>query len=246
MSALSLLLAASLAAGFGSFSGTAQGGHTGSATPYVTSAAWYGDSIIQGAGSGTPPPEKLLALKGAGWVVKNKGISNESAAQIATRVISGAATACLDEPCGVYLLEGGVNTLKVSSLSTPAQLADLALNGDGGSDGTNDIGMLDAVDFLLSTYPNARLVWTGILPFTGCSEVLCPGLTQAHERALAFNAAMLAACATRSRLVCIDAYEAFEDPENTGYLLPAYSYDGIHLQQAGTDALSALASAALP
>jgi lysophospholipase L1-like esterase len=177
-----------------------------------------------------------------GYVVVNLGASGETAHQIAARVLEGAATACVGEPCGTYVLEGGVNTLKSATYAASAAetVAAVALEGDGGSDGADDRGMIDAADFLRATYPTAQVLLVGVLPYAGCDVATCPSLVQPAARASAYNTALLTACASRPWLTCILPYAALEDPSQPDYLLPAYACaDGIHLVNAGSAALAA-------
>src|SRR5512144_1134337 len=90
----------------------------------------FGDSIAAGA-CGSPLDYQLGLLLPGGYLHTNSAHSGETADQIAQRVLSEAATACLGEPCGTYVLEGGVNTLKSAGfdLTADATVADYALNG---------------------------------------------------------------------------------------------------------------------
>lgn len=224
--------------GFGSFSGTGSAGG-GSAPLRAPIVAFYGDSLVQGVCSGTAPPVALDGLLRADYVVINRGVSGETAHEIAERVISGAATACLGEPCGTYILEGGVNTLKHGAFNeaSTTTVVGVALNGDGGADDAHDLGMLDAADHLRATYPRAQVLAVGVLPYAGCT--ICGINPSPGARAAAYNAALVSACASRPWLTCLVPYDDFEDPQNADRLLPAYACeDGSHLINAGSAALA--------
>lgn len=234
------ILALSIAANpFGSFTGTnSRGG--GSAVHRAATVGWYGDSITQGSCSGTPPPTALDALLPAGYSVQNLGIAGETAHEIYVRVRSGAATACVGEPCGHYIVQGAVNTLKspgYAALSASA-VASIALNGTGSCDtGVSDsCGTMDSVDYVHATYPNARVFVIGVLPYAGCSPVVCPSLVEPGLRARTYNADLSTACAARSWLTCVLPYSAFEDPEDPDHLSATYACEAdlIHLKDAGS------------
>jgi hypothetical protein len=201
-----------------------------------------GDSIFAGA-CGTSVCSELGLLLPAGYVEVNKAVSGETAHQIATRMISEAPTACLGEPCGTYAGNGAVNTLKEAGNAglSDAAAAELALYGDGAS----VLGIMDGWDWIHANYPRATKIATGVLPYGGCDGATCPppGFVRPGERAAAFNAAFLAACAARPWLRCISPYDAFEDPQNQDRLLPAIACaDGIHLN-GGHDDLARLLKA---
>lgn len=226
-----------LAQAFAPFAGTGSSGAPPAVRP--ATVAFYGDSIAQGECSGTPPPVALDGLLPSGYTVANKGVSGETAHQIATRVVASASTACIGEPCGTYVLQGGVNTLKHAAFdsSATAAVADVALNGDGGSDGAHDLGMLDAADHIRNAHPTARLLLLGVLPYGGCT--ICGTNPNPGPRAAAYNAALLNACASRAWLTCLVPYEAFEDPASADRLRPEYACgDMIHLVNAGSAALA--------
>lgn len=230
LAAVALLVASPALAQFGSFGGTGSKGRGGpSVAPLPTTFAWYGDSIAAGACSATTPTARLQSLLGAGWAGStNAGdgtapaVGGYTAAQIRTRYEATRDTACAGDRCGTYVFEGGVNSI-VNGVSAAATLGDMkAIVDDCRSLGRN-------------------CVWYGILPFRGSAQ----GSDARTTAALSYNALMAAECATRPNVECLFPYAAFEDPANSGYLLPAYSCDGIHLVQDGTNALAALAAAAL-
>jgi hypothetical protein len=196
---------------------------------------------MQGSGSSTAPTVRLDQELPAGWATFNKGVSGESAHQIAERVIADSATMCGGEACGVYWLQGGVNTLKSAAFmaNTADEVANIALNGDGGADDQHDLGMLDAADYLLSIYPDVYVLLSDALPYAAyCEPGQCPTVTiAAHARATAYNSLLAAACAARPRLRCIFNYSAFTEPATSGHLRTAYTADSLHLNQTGTDAL---------
>lgn len=208
--------------------GGASGGGSAPVAPLPATFIWYGDSIVQGAGSGTAPPAKLQSLL-PGYVGFNAGISNETAAQIATRyfaAVNGAArTDCNGEQCGTYLFEGGVNDCKGGVCTPSAVLAT----------------MLTMVDDCRAR--GRRCIWSNIMPFRDCA--FCGDTAAGWVKAKEYNALWRQACASRSRLECLDVGEDsdFEEPDTDGFLAEDYSFDGIHLQQAGTDAYAAMAAA---
>lgn len=247
---LPILLAATLANPFGAFSGTGARGR--GERPRPKSVAMYGDSLIQGTCSGTPPPVALDALLPGGttqgYTVDNKGVSGESAHAISVRVQSGASTACVSTTCGYYVVEGMVNTLLNATFAanTPAEVAAIALHGaSSANSGTCDTGtahacgFMDTVDWLHANKPNARIFAIGVLPYKGCDNITCPSLVDPGERAAAANSGLQTECASRAWLTCILPYDDFEDPDNPDELLPAYACaDEIHLVNAGSAALA--------
>lgn len=199
--------------------------------PKATVSCW-GDSIFAGA-CGTQPCAALKDdhLPGA-YAYATKAMSGEMADQIAHRIISEAATACLGEPCATYAVNGGVNTLKSADVAvTPdADTVAYALSGDGAT----VLGMLDGVDWIHATYPRANVILFGVLPYAGCDNATCPSLVNPGNRARLYNAAMLSACASRPWLRCLAPYSAFEDPQNPDHGNPSMvCADGIHWQSAG-------------
>lgn len=202
-----------------------------------------GDSIFAGA-CGEPICYEFGLLLPAGYSETNDAHSGETADQIAHRAIAEAATACFGGPCGTYAFNGAVNTLKIADLAEWADedVAALALYGDGGE----VLGMMDAVDFIHTTYPHAAVLEVGVLPYAGCDEDTCPpaALVRPGLRAAAFNAALLDACAARPWLKCVSSYPSFEDPDNPDHLKPAIACaDGIHLLPGGHAQLAAAAHA---
>jgi hypothetical protein len=222
---------------FGGSSPVGSSGGTGSASRRTT-YAWYGDSLTAGACVSTPPPEVLEGLLGGGWDGTNRGVSGETADQIARRVEAGSATACLGEPCGYYVVQGAVNTLKSMAFNaedTPEEVAFHALYGD-----VDEYGMADAVDHLLTARPTALVIWVGVLPYAGCNAMTCPVLIEPTARAIAYNAAMAEACDDRPTVRCVFPYAEFDNPGNPGFLLPALDCgDGIHHSQAGANLYAA-------
>lgn len=116
-------------------------------------------------------------------------------------------------------------------------MAELALNGDGAS----VLGMMDAVDFLRSTYPRARIGISGVTPYAGCNEATCPNLVRPGPRAAAYNAKLLEACAARPWLMCSFPYAALEDPANADHLRPDIACaDDIHFLVGGHAEIAAM------
>lgn len=218
-----------------------RGGRITHPVPKATLSA-FGDSIAAGA-CGSPLDYQISLLLPAGYVHKSNAHAGETADQIAKRVLSEAATACLGEPCGTYVLEGGVNTLKSTGfdLTPDADVAAYALNGDDAS----VLGMMDAVDNLRTAQPYSAVILVGVLPYAGCDALTCPSLVRPGNRAALYNAALLAACAARPWLKCVSPYADFEDPDAPDYLKPAIACtDGIHLLTAGHAQLAAAVHAA--
>jgi lysophospholipase L1-like esterase len=200
--------------------------------PPKNTLAVYGDSIGAGACSPTPLAVKVAQLLGEGWVASgNAGdgqppaLSGYTAAQIRARYEATCAAACNGEECGYLVVQGVVNSLK-GGVSPEEALEDM-------------VAIVD--DAILRGIP---VVWVGPLPYAGCTEPTCSAasVANAHAKATAYRSLMATACAERPEVKCIDAYEAFEDPEQQGHLRDDYACengDGIHLRQAGTDALAA-------
>jgi hypothetical protein len=205
------------------------GGSASSGTcraPLPTTAAWYGDSIIEGACSGASPAVRLQQMK-PGWTAFNKGVSGETSSQIVARYFAGRDTACNGDLCGTYLFEGGVNDLKGGTGNPAAVLAT----------------MLTAVDDCRSR--GRHCVWSNIMPFRACN--FCGDTSAGWVLVQQYNALWTAACAARPDIRCVQvgAGSVFEEPATDGYLTAAFSCDGIHLVQAGTDAFVVLAKAGL-
>jgi hypothetical protein len=182
---------------------------------------------------------ELGTLLPVGYVEANMAVSGETAHQIATRVMAEAATACVGEPCGTYFVNGPANTLKDAgnAVLTDAAVAEVALNGDGGS----LLGMLDAVDYLHVTYPRATVGIAGVTPYAGCDMATCPSLVRPGPRAAAYNVALLAACTARPWLLCTFPYDTLEDPEEADHIRPDIACpDGIHLLVGGHAEIAAL------
>ena len=184
-----------------------------------------GDSLTLNTcvGGGTGPMTTLDAnLPGGttgGWLVKIGGVAGETAAQIRSRYTSEEATACNGERCAHLVLEGGVNSLRVG-VTPAATLADMAWVVD---------------DALSKGY---AVVWLDVTPYAGWASAGANPVTQATT----YNSLWAAACDARAsnpRLRCLSNYASFNDPANPGYLLPAYSCDGVHYSQAGMDLLAA-------
>lgn len=197
-------------------------------TPAKATIGTKGDSIAQGG----PLAVHVANLLPDGYRGFTGAFGGETADQIAHRVIAETATDCLGEPCGTWIVQGAVNTLKLPDyvLMTDEVVSEIALNGDGAS----ILGMADAWDYLHATYPHNGIIAIGVLPFKGCDFLTCPFLVRPGERARTYNAKFLAACAQRPWLACLSPYADFEDPLNPDYLDPDIAYsDGIHLVQAG-------------
>lgn len=230
---LALLLGLLASPGLAQFSVPKKAGSA--ATPTPTTFAWYGDSIAAGACSATTPTAALAASM-PGWAGSTNvgdggapAIGGYTAAQIRTRYETYRDTSCLGQQCGVYLIEGGVNSI-VNGVSAAATLADM-------------VAIVDNVRSI-----GRRAVWFGILPFRGSAQ----GSDARTLAALEYNALMATACAARPDVDCVFLYADFEDPLFPGYLRsrnhdssPDYNCDGIHLLQAGTNAMTAAAKAAI-
>jgi hypothetical protein len=217
--------------------------------PPTASLSCWGDSIFAGACGQSPCVPLRATLGTTGWMQSTHAIAGETADQIARRIMAEAPTACYGGPCSYYEVNGVVNTLKLADfvLTDDATVVDVALNGDRGSDGVNDLGMLDAVDWIHGNYPHAKVTLWGVLPFAGCDSATCPVLVAPGARARLYNEAMLAACASRPWLACIDRYSAFEDSGNPDHLDPAIACsDGIHLLPGGASRIATYLYAAHP
>jgi hypothetical protein len=146
---LHLFTAAVLAQPFTAVAGTGAGGS--GAAPRSPTVDWVGDSLTQGACSSVAPPAVLDGLlpggASQGYVVTNAGHSGETPHQIHVRVRSEAATACVGGPCGHYIVQGMVNTLKNATYdaSAAADVAAIAVHGASASNsGTCNTGVDDA------------------------------------------------------------------------------------------------------
>lgn len=250
----SAILALTLAQPFtATFGGTGRrGGVAPSAAIHPATVAWYGDSLTQGACSGTAPPPRLDALLATGgkpgYTVSNRGIAGETAHEISARAQSGSATACLGTACGHYVVQGAVNTLKSAdyNASTAASVAQVALHGaSSSSSGTcatgtpNACGTMDTVDYLRATHTNARIIVIGVLPYASCNQLTCPDLVEPGERATEYNAALQSECTARPWLTCVLPYDTFRDGA-THNLSSTYACaaDGLHLKDEGSEQLA--------
>lgn len=198
--------------------------------------AGFGDSIMQGYGANSPLVYVAPEL-GPGGYISNAGVPGENSDAIAARWLANGATACGATPCTYVWFEGGVNDLR-RQVATPAQVA---------------ANMLTAVDDALAK--GYTVLWSDILPSRGSEDGMTTDAVIDATRD--YNARMATACATaprslNPRLRCIFAYAALADPAQlrpdgtlAGYLLPAYSRDGIHLSNAGSQALAAFAIEAI-
>jgi hypothetical protein len=236
--------------GFGVTGG--RGGETSAESRRSATVGWYGDSITQGACSSSAPPARLdvqLAAAGKpGYVVTNAGVSGETAHQISARAQAGSATACIGEPCGHYVVQGAVNTLKSAAHNalSVAAVAQLALHGASASSsgtcatGTPDAcGTMDTVDYLHSTHPGARIFAIGVLPYASCDAGTCPSLVDPGERAREYNRILRVECASRPWLTCVMPYDTFKEP-GTDNLSSTYACeaDYIHLNDVGSEQLA--------
>lgn len=237
MSTLALVSLLVLAQGLPRFPGdrpgvaASRGG--GGAAPIAPTFALYGDSIAAGACSSTVPGVVLQSAM-PGSTVSRNAVSGYTSQQIENCYLgldpsncTGYSTACLGAECATVIVEGGVNTLKQPGAVTGVVEA-LAL-----------APLLDVVDHALAR--GRRVLWYDTAPFASCSAAVCPELVDPDERARTFNGLKAEACAVRASnplLKCITLYEDFQGPSFDGQLLPAYACDddGIHLEQAGTNA----------
>lgn len=225
---LALLPAVALAGGFGGKFGRPRLVRASAAAVLPKSIVGVGDSIMNGYGAPSPLDTAVLAL-GNGAVRYNAGNPGERSNQIRDRWLATEATICGVRKCEYVWFEGGVNDLRLAG-TPPATVAS---------------NMTTAVDDALAK--GYAVLWSDILPCRADAD--CGALVGTNI--LAYNAAMLTACMTAPRslnpnLRCIFAYSAFDDPAQPGYLLPAYSRDGLHLSVAGSAALGTMAAARLP
>jgi lysophospholipase L1-like esterase len=239
LAALALLLPA---LAFGQVFGGAIAGGGGSRTssggtaPAQPTLVGMGDSIMQGAGGGSPLVS-MKAVLGSRWYVVNQGVSGETAEQIRTRWLASEATYCDGARCAYVYLEGAVNSLKrCGGISAASALAD----------------MLTVVDDALAK--GYIVIWQDVLPFRGWVDAGCPVTDAMIDKALSFNQGMASACAARAlntRLRCFFAYGTYVDTTRlradgvtpAGYLKPVYSGDELHLSAAGATLLGQLAAA---
>lgn len=190
--------------------------------PRLPTVSGWGNSIMAGVCSGGPLNALDVLLPGGttqGWWTSNKAVSGETAAQIRATYTAQEATSCYGMRCGVLWLEGGVNSLR-GGTTPAATLTDMLWIAD---------------DALARGY---IVVWTDVLPYAGFSGA---GVNP-RQQALDYNALMALACSARSgnaKLRCVFSYAQFEDPSNPGFLLPAYSCDGIHHTPAGAALMAA-------
>jgi lysophospholipase L1-like esterase len=185
-----------------------------------------GDSIMNGYGAPSPLDTAVLAL-GTGAVRYNGGNPGERSNQIRDRWLATESTICGVRRCDYVWFEGGVNDLRLAG-TPPATVA---------------ANMTTAVDDALSK--GYVVLWSDILPCRADAD--CGA--SVGTNILAYNAVMQSACTARAgntNLRCIFAYAAFDDPAQPGYLLAAYSRDGLHLSVSGSAALGAMAAARLP
>ena len=225
---LVLLPAVALAGGFGGTFGRPRGIRVGVAAVLPKSIVGVGDSIMNGYGAPSPLDTAVLAL-GTGAVRYNAGNPGERSNQIRDRWLATESAICGVRRCDYVWFEGGVNDLRLAG-TPPATVAS---------------NMVTAVDDALSK--GYVVLWSDILPCRADAD--CG--PSVGTNILAYNAAMAMACntaprSTNPRMRCIFAYSAFDDPAQPGYLLPAYSRDGLHLSVAGSAALGAMAASRLP
>jgi hypothetical protein len=240
MSVLGLGVAVLLAAGVGR-------GYAPQQPIQPASIAGFGDSIFAGA-CGTPVAAALGELLPVGYVEETRAIAGENAHQIYVRAFNESGIACLGGPCGAYIVNGGVNTLKDPSFdgTAPEVVAEIALYGLGECAAEVDYscGMLDVVDLIHFIHPYATVILTGVLPYGGCDALTCPSLVDPVARASAYNAVMAEECAARTWLRCVYPYAAFEDPNSPGRLrLDVACQDGIHLLPDGHAELASMVKA---
>lgn len=232
---LALLPAVALAGGFGNAITSSGPTQTYGTAGAVRSLVGLGDSIMAGSDIPTPLATAVQVL-GPGSYYVNAGIAGQTSADISARWLSTESAICGIQRCTHLWLEGGTNDLRFVANAPAAVIAN----------------MLTVVDDALSR--GYVVAWSDILPCRG--EALCTDAV--IDNVLAYNALMAQACATaprslNPRLRCFFAYSSFVDPSQkradgvtvAGYLLPAYSRDGLHLSSAGSVALGTLASQAL-
>ena len=182
-----------------------------SPTPRLPTVSGWGDSIMFGVCSGGPLNHLVTLLPG--YWPSNRAVSGENAAQIRARWTAEEATSCYGQRCGIAWIEGGVNSLR-GGVTPAATLAD----------------MVWVVDDALSK--GYYVVWLDVAPYAGFSGAGVNPLGQATG----YNTLWAAACAARAsnpRLRCVSTYPSYVDPANPGYMLPAYTCDGIHHTAAG-------------
>lgn len=225
---LTLLPALAFAGGFsGAISSSGPASAVSAPPALPLSLVGVGDSIMNGYGVPSPLDTAVLAL-GVGAIRYNAGVPGENSTQIKDRWLASESTVCGVSRCTHVWFEGGVNDLRLTATLPAAIVANMEA----------------AVDDALGK--GYTVVWSDILPCR--AEAQCTEGVAANI--LTYNALMATSCATaprslNPRLRCIFAYATFDDPSNPGYLLPAYSSDGLHLSTAGSAALGSLAAAVL-
>lgn len=204
--------------------------HAAGGTPIPNTIACYGDSIMAGACSPTPPCEAVIgAITGA--TGSNEGVSGYTAEQIATCYFDGEPGQCNAYNASTHaivLIEGGVNSLKSGDAVT------------GVVEAATVATMRSIIGDALTRA--RRVVWLDVLPYATCNPLTCGTLVDAHQRATTYNALKASACAeiNNPRLSCITLYDEFEDTEEEGALSATYACadDFIHLKQAGSNRMA--------
>lgn len=205
---------------------------TSAPAPVLPTAELRGDSLFQGgscAGATTTPAQYIDAnLPGgaaAGWLVLNRAVTGETAAQIRSRYVTEEATACLGERCAVLLLNGATNSLRLGVAPATA-LADMLWVADD------------------ARAKRRRVVLVGVPPYGGFAGAGANPLGQATT----YNQLLLDACTARAAdtvLRCVFPYATFVDPASPGFMLPSCTCDGVHFVQTCSNQFAALVLAAL-
>lgn len=194
---------------------------------YAQVIAALGDSTTEGHFGDSARityPERLMAALGTGFIVDNHGIVGDIMAGLQARYKGGIK----GRGYSTVVLIGGINNIMTLSHTGAATFTTWQAVAD-------EI-LADGLELVAST----------AFPFEGSG-----GWSAGKQTELdAFNAAILAWCATNAanpKLGCFDGYTALEDPGNADALLPAYEYtDHLHLSAAGNTAVATLVQAALP
>jgi lysophospholipase L1-like esterase len=200
-------------------------GSTGAALEIVQ-VACLGDSLTEvgGTGTTTPYPSALNVLLGVGrWNVVNHGLSGDTVAQMRTRWTNSIRGA---KAWRFLVFLGGVNDLRGAGTAAATFATASSIFDEARADGI--------IVVILTMTP-----WKAASSFAWTSG------KQAQTEA--YNALLLNYCTTYpSQTRCRDTYDALNDAVDPALLASAYdSGDGIHVKQAGADAIAAQAKLAI-
>lgn len=214
--------------------------------PIIPTAEVRGDSLMQGgscAGNTTTPATyfntQLTGAVGSGWIVAPNARTGDTAAAIRNAYTAGSTpipredAGCLGKRCKVLIINGGTNSLRVST--TPQATHD------------------DMYWVVLDALSKGRyVVWVNVPPYGGWGSAGINPLGQATS----FNTLVKASCDAiladtanpngyAKRLRCPDVYTPFEDPANLGKMVPSCTCDGAHFVQSCANTYTSIILAAL-